>query len=808
MRLATRALFTALVMLVLCAAVSAQTLRKENDPRNQAPTVGTGGAPGGPTGLFTIYDGDTIRRGEYTFSIAYSNYDRDPGDVDIVETPLSFNIGLNDHLELFFNTNGYRGVKVNNPRHLSGFYLPNSQLFFPTLCSPQAIILAPERVSGTQNITGAVFRPAGPPCNVGGQRFVQFPFVNGVGPNFGLTGSPVAPPFVSRLGAPIGGGGNYGDAAFFPGYGSAVGSILPGVVLTTRTIPANLTFAAQVVPDLSTIAPTYIADAPFINRLYGESIFGSFVVGGKIRFTGPNNPLGVGLVAFYRFYPDKADDFSGFNQLQRGASPGGDIGDFGFVGVVSGRLSKHANLSANVGFILNSNPRSEAFGGPNVALLNRPDELLAGVGFDFPVNKHFQIITEVKSIHYIRSRTENAFPNNPVDILGGVRIFPRRWLGFSAAYRQHVNQQGDRLFGLFDHSYPAGFRESEDPHGFLAQFFVGHRNPRGLPVPPNQPPTVSVSSSSSSVMLPCPEGTSSATCTPSSSREVTLTADSRDPDNDTLLHTWTVTGGRITGEGRTVSWDLSGVNPGTYTASVEVNDGNQHTANATTTVTVAVCTDCKPPCPTVSVSCPSEVNDGDSATFTASVGDSGSLNLTYNWSVSAGTISGGQGTSSITVDTKGVGGSTITATVELGGVDPACSRTASCTTSVKTIVVPTPTKFDEYGNIRFNDEKARLDNYAIALQNDPTAQGTIIAYGSCEGEGQARADRAKNYLVNTRGIDAGRLTAVDGGCREDLTVQLWVVPSGATAPAASESSVTPCPQCKRAGRRRARRGDE
>ena len=28
-------------------------------------------------------------------------------------------------------------------------------------------------------------------------------------------------------------------------------------------------------------------------------------------------------------------------------------------------------------------------------------------------------------------------------------------------------------------------------------------------------------------------------------------------------------------------------------------------------------------------------------------------------------------------------------------------------------------KFDEYGNIRFNDEKARLDNYAIQLQNEP-----------------------------------------------------------------------------------------
>ena len=150
MRFGKRALVAALSTLVMVAAVSAQTLRPGNDPRNQAPTVGTGGSPGGPTGLFTIYDGDTLRRGEFTFSIAYSNYDRDPGNVDITVVPLSFNVGLNDHVELFFSTEGYRGVKVNNPKNLSGFYLPNSQLFFGAtlLGSGPAIILAPERVSG------------------------------------------------------------------------------------------------------------------------------------------------------------------------------------------------------------------------------------------------------------------------------------------------------------------------------------------------------------------------------------------------------------------------------------------------------------------------------------------------------------------------------------------------------------------------------------------------------------------------------------------------------------------------------------
>src|SRR5919199_87047 len=83
MRLARRALVAALATLMLCAVASAQTLRPETDPRNLSPSVGTGGPEGGPTGLFTIYDGQTLRRGEFTFSIAYSNYDRDPGNVDI-----------------------------------------------------------------------------------------------------------------------------------------------------------------------------------------------------------------------------------------------------------------------------------------------------------------------------------------------------------------------------------------------------------------------------------------------------------------------------------------------------------------------------------------------------------------------------------------------------------------------------------------------------------------------------------------------------------------------------------------------------
>src|SRR5947209_16961638 len=165
MRLARRALFVAFTMLMLGALASAQTLRRDTDPRNLSPSVGTGGPEGGPTGLFTIYDGQTLRKGEFTFSVAYSNFDRDPGNVDITDTPLSFNIGLNDHLELFFKTNGWRGIKVNNPLNLSSFRLPNVGVYFSAtaLGSAPAIILAPSGPTVGTLAGTAVFRP--PFCN-------------------------------------------------------------------------------------------------------------------------------------------------------------------------------------------------------------------------------------------------------------------------------------------------------------------------------------------------------------------------------------------------------------------------------------------------------------------------------------------------------------------------------------------------------------------------------------------------------------------------------------------------------------------
>ena len=85
------------------------------------------------------------------------------------------------------------------------------------------------------------------------------------------------------------------------------------------------------------------------------------------------------------------------------------------------------------------------------------------------------------------------------------------------------------------------------------------------------------------------------TCPTTPTTSVGLTTTATDPDGDTLLYTYSVTGGRITGDGANATWDLSGLAPGTYTASVEVDDGCGCVSFSSTTVTIAECADCRNP---------------------------------------------------------------------------------------------------------------------------------------------------------------------------------------------------------------------
>ncbi len=102
--------------------------------------------------------------------------------------------------------------------------------------------------------------------------------------------------------------------------------------------------------------------------------------------------------------------------------------------------------------------------------------------------------------------------------------------------------------------------------------------------------TLSASSSRVVLAAECPAGqTPDPACTPTSPT-VNLSATASDPDGDTLLYTYSTTGGRITGDGPNATLDLTGVAPGTYTVTVEVDDGCGCVAFTSTTVTVERCT--------------------------------------------------------------------------------------------------------------------------------------------------------------------------------------------------------------------------
>ena len=807
MKLAIRAYVGTLILLTLVCAAAGQQ-RSANDPRNTAPTVGGGGPVAGPTGLFTVYDGQTLRKGEWTISVGATNYDRDPGDVDITDVPLSFQVGLTDKLELFFSTVAYRGVDVDAHRNLSGFYLPNSQLFINGgFRSAPAIILAPSGPGNGPFEGTAVFRPTGL------QPFANYPFNGGSSGTFGLQ-----PPFFSgppfgfpvgtnaTMGNPTGTGGN--SASAFPGIGSPVGGILPGIVLQTVTLRNVAGAPVGEGPSVFTIAPSYLPGMPFLNRNWGQSSFDDFTVGVKWRWTSNNNPIGVGILPFYRWYPDHAGSLSGFNQLQRGAGPGGSRGDIGVYIFGDARLARWANLSANAGYVNVSNPRSN-FGGSDVVLLDLPDEVHGALGLDFPAGKHFQWIFEFRSVRYVGGRTPNAFERNPLDGLAGIRIFPRRWWGLGAAYRVNFNQQDS---GSFDddvthtsvvtvacttgppcvpitipstfNGVPPGFQASKSPSGYVAQFWIGRREPRAAEIVNKAADVTSVDLTSMVITLPCRPGYRSRSGACNDNRTIGVTTHAVDPENDVLTYHYTVSGGRVIGTTASVQWDLSDAQPGTYTITTGVDDGCGICGKTNTqTITVRECPDCELvcACPTIGVDGPSgTTNPGDSITFVANVSGGSQADVTYNWSVSNGTITSGQGTSTITVATTAdMAGSNVTATVEVGGLCAECPRSDSETAPIAPPigVIPGP----ECGNCVPDELKAKVDELIILMNNYPNAQVYVLDYGTPAQIKKRRADLQKAFTF--RKVDMGRITWVDGGdTRGGVYTKFTLVPPGATPP--------------------------
>ena len=277
---------------------------------------------------------------------------------------------------------------------------------------------------------------------------------------------------------------------------------------------------------------------------------------------------------------------------------------------------------------------------------------------------------------------------------------------------------------------------------------------------------------------------------------VQLAAEAQDIDGDTLQYHYTATGGTVQGQGAVAVWDLAGLKPGVYRATVFVNDGVNFEECSWVMVHVLQ-GECEA-CGKVNVAGPSDiVQSGRTTTLTANASSPDDMPLNYQWAVSAGRIVSGQGTPNLRVDTTGVGNQNVNATVQVSGLGATCPNRENYVFTVAS--PPEAAMFDRFVFTNMDDAKARLDTFASQMQQTPDAQAVLVIYGTCANEGRKQAQKQLDYLVQNRGVDASRVQIVEAGCRPSMQVELWVIPNGAKPPAVNPAR-DGCQPCK--GKRR------
>jgi hypothetical protein len=270
---------------------------------------------------------------------------------------------------------------------------------------------------------------------------------------------------------------------------------------------------------------------------------------------------------------------------------------------------------------------------------------------------------------------------------------------------------------------------------------------------------------------------------------ITGTATNLNPKKN-ATYAWTGNNGvKVTGDSATGNVDTNGLNPGSYTVTGHVSQGQKAGQFADCTANFEV-KQFEPP--TISCSAnPTTLKPGDSSTITAQGVSPQNRPLTYTYSTSAGQINGSNTTA--TLNTSGAPAGPITVTCN---VSDDKGQTASTTTSVNIEQPPPPPqpKTQTLCSINFdrdkrrparvdNEAKACLDDVALNLQRQSDATAVVVGDSATNEKmgpklAAQRAVNTKDYLVKEKGIDASRVQ-VRTGTEAGKQVQNYLVPSGA-----------------------------
>jgi hypothetical protein len=157
------------------------------------------------------------------------------------------------------------------------------------------------------------------------------------------------------------------------------------------------------------------------------------------------------------------------------------------------------------------------------------------------------------------------------------------------------------------------------------------------------------------------------------------------PENRAFSFQYTVSAGRITGQRESAIWDLRDVSPGTYTFTAKIEDGKSINESKTREIKVIGCpVESFGACPRLSVKSGKRVRARESMRFKAEVSGGSATGITYQWTISAGKITEGQGTPEIKVKAASKKTRLVKATVEIkgSGLLDGCQRNASAITEI------------------------------------------------------------------------------------------------------------------------------
>lgn len=194
-------------------------------------------------------------------------------------------------------------------------------------------------------------------------------------------------------------------------------------------------------------------------------------------------------------------------------------------------------------------------------------------------------------------------------------------------------------------------------------------------------------------------------------------------------------------------------------------------------------------CPTISVIAPNNITPiGESMIFTAYLSGGSYDKISYEWTISSGTITSGQNTSSITVATNAdLAGQTITVVVKISELPKECKNEVSGAGEIASLPPPpvgTHKRPVEYGKISWNEERWILEVVAIELKNGNDSIAYFIVRNNFKNRLQnlkIREAKVKKYFLNKFKIAKNRIKFIDEG-DGDYQTTIFIVPAEAVPP--------------------------